>query len=366
MFPATSLAKLFNIDYPIVQAPMAGGPTTPELVAAVSSAGGLGSLAAGMLAPDAIRQGAAEVRRRTKKPFAINLFILEKPHPAADQVVGALKLLEPFRNELGLPPGTPLEKYCEDPAEQFEAVLEAAPAVISFTFGILTSDQIAKFKNRGSLVVGTATTVAEAKAWEKAGADAVCAQGSEAGAHRGTFLGDFVGALIGTMALVPQCVDAVRIPVIAAGGIMDGRGIAASLMLGAVGAQLGTAFMRCPEAGTASVWKDAVRCARDDQTRVTRVYSGRAARGIVNDFMQRMLPLEGEIPPYPIQNALTGEIRRTAAKANRPEFMSLWAGQAASLSREMHAADLVVALVTETIAALDLYGGKVRGAGSLE
>jgi nitronate monooxygenase len=366
MFPATSLSKLLKIDYPIVQAPMAGGPTTPELVAAVSNAGGLGSLAAGMLSPDAIRQGVAEVRRRTKRPFAINLFIFEKPHPAADEVANALKMLEPFRKELGLAPGAPLPKYCEDPDEQFEAVLEAAPAVASFTFGILTPDQIAKFKNRGSLVVGTATTVAEAKAWEKAGANAVCAQGSEAGAHRGTFLADFVSALVGTMALVPQCVDAVRIPVIAAGGIMDGRGIAASLMLGAAGVQLGTAFMRCPEAGTPPVWKDAIRSTRDDQTRVTRVYSGRYARGIVNEFMRRMLPIENDIATYPVQNALTGEIRRTAAKSDRPEFMSLWAGQAAALSREMPAADLVAALVAESLAALDFHAGKARGAGSLE
>jgi nitronate monooxygenase len=366
MFPATSLSKLFKVEYPIVQAPMAGGPTTPELVAAVSSAGGLGSLAGGMLSPDAIRLGVAEVRRRTKKPFSINLFILEKPHPATDEVANAMKLLEPFRKDLGLPPGTPLQKYCEDPDAQFEAALEAAPAVVSFTFGILTSDQITKFKNRGSLVVGTATTVAETKAWEKAGADAVCAQGSEAGAHRGTFLGDSTLALVGTMALVPQCVDAVRIPVIAAGGIMDGRSIAASLMLGAAGVQLGTAFMRCPEAGTAPVWKDAVRSARDDETRVTRVYSGRFSRGIVNEFMKRMLPVQDEIPAYPVQNALTGDIRRAAANANRSEFMSLWAGQAAALSREMPAADLVAALVSETFAALELHGGKTRGAGSLE
>lgn len=366
MFPDTSLSKLFKIDYPIVQAPMAGGLTTPELVAAVSNAGGLGTLAAGMSSPDAIRAGAAEVRKRTKRPFGINLFVLESPHPPVQVVGQALEWLAPFREELGLSPGAPLEKYCEDPVAQFEAALEAAPATVSFTFGILSAEQIAKLKKRGSLIVGTATTVAEAKAVERAGADAVCAQGSEAGAHRGTFLGDSTLSLVGTMALVPQIVDAVRIPVIAAGGIMDGRGIAAALMLGAEAVQLGTAFMRCPEAGTPPVWKEALRTARDDQTRVTRVYSGRYARGIVNDFMQRMLPCENEIPPYPVQNALTGEIRRTAAKANRPEFLSLWAGQAAALSRELPAADLIAALVSETIATLDLHGGKARGAGSLE
>jgi nitronate monooxygenase len=168
------------------------------------------------------------------------------------------------------------------------------------------------------------------------------------------------------MALVPQIVDAVRIPVIAAGGIMDGRGIAASLMLGAEAVQLGTAFMRCPEAGTAPVWKEALRTAHDDQTRVTRVYSGRYARGIVNDFMLRLLPVENEILPYPVQNALTGEIRRTAAKAGRPEFLSLWAGQAAAIGREMPAADLVTTLVKETFATLGLHSGRAAGASSLE
>ena len=205
--------------------------------------------------------------------------------------------------------------------------------------------------------MGTATTVAEARAWEAVGADLVCAQGSEAGAHRGTFLGDFEAALVGTMALVPQMVDAVRVPVIAAGGIMDGRGIAASLMLGASGAQLGTAFLTCAESEAAPVWKAALRGARDDQTRVSRVYSGKPARGLINEFILKLGPVEDEIPAYPIQNALTRPIRQAAAKANRPEFMSLWAGQAAGMSRGLPAAELVAALVKETIAALSRASG---------
>jgi nitronate monooxygenase len=196
--------------------------------------------------------------------------------------------------------------------------------------------------------MGTATTVAEAQAWEAVGADAICAQGSEAGAHRGTFLGDFEGSLVGTIALVPQVVDAVRVPVVAAGGIMDGRGIAASLMLGASAAQLGTAFLSSPESGISSAWREALRDVHDDSTRVSRIYSGRYARGIVNEFMRKLSPLVNEIPPYPIQNALTQPIRQAAAKAGRAEYLSLWAGQAAAMGRGLPAAELFAALVRET------------------
>ena len=352
MFPNTALTRMLGIEFPIIQAPMAGGPSTPELAAAVSNAGGLGSLAGGMLSPDAIRQSVAETRRLTDKPFAVNLFILETPHPDADQVARAIQLLDPIRTELGLPFEPAITKFCEDFHEQFDTVLELRPALVSFTFGILSPRQVSALHERGSLVCGTATTVAEARAWEAAGADLVCAQGSEAGAHRGTFLGDFESSLVGTMALVPQASDAVRIPIIAAGGIMDGRGIAAAHMLGAAGVQMGTAFMRCPEAGTSAPWREALRSAKDDQTRVSRVYSGKHARGLVNEFMRQLTPHLDEIPPYPVQNALTVPIRRAAAKQNRPEFFSLWAGQAASLGRELPATELIDALVRETKAAL--------------
>jgi len=351
MFSETPFSKLAGIVYPIVQAPM-GGVTNPELVATVSNAGGLGSLAAGYLSPEAILSSAAEIRGRTKKPFNINLFVMDPPAANPAQVAKTLELLQPIRDKLGLPSATPPAKYSEDPLAQFEALVEVAPPVASFTFGILSPKQITALKSRGSLVMGTATTVAEARAWKAAGADFICAQGSEAGAHRGTFIGDLESAMIGTMALVPQVVDTVRIPVIAAGGIMDGRGIAAALMLGAAGAQLGTAFLLCLESGTSAAWKGALRAAREDNTRVSRVYSGRAARGIVNEFMLRMTPFEKDLPPYPILNALTAPIRQAAAKANRPEFLSLFVGQAASMCRELPAAELIAKLVEETGAAL--------------
>jgi nitronate monooxygenase len=352
MFPDTAVSKLLGITYPIVQAPMAGGPSTPRLASAISNAGGLGSLACGMSSPAAIREAIVETRSLTNRPFAVNLFVLETPHPSDETIAKAIQLLKPIRKELGLPDEPAPAKYCEEFREQFDAVLEMRPALASFTFGILNDTQIAALHAAGTLVCGTATTVAEARAWEKVGADLICAQGSEAGAHRGTFLGDFEAGMVGTMALVPQMVDAVRVPVLAAGGIMDGRGIAAAHVLGAAGVQMGTAFMRCPEAGTSAPWRNALRSATDNQTRVSRVYSGKHARGLINEFMRRLSPVEEEIPPYPIQNALTGAIRRAAARADRAEFLSLWAGQAASMGREVAAEELMSALVRETMAAM--------------
>lgn len=344
--------KLVGIEHPIVQAPMGGGATTSDLVAAVSNAGGLGSLAGGYLSPDAIRTQVAEIRARTKYPFGVNLFVMDPPCADPAQVANALNLLQPIRDTLGLPAASAPAKYSEDPLAQFDALVEAAPPVASFTFGALTLTQIAALKAQGTLVMGTATNVAEARAWEQIGADMICTQGSEAGAHRGTFLGDFESAMIGTMALVPQVVDAVKVPVLAAGGIMDGRGIAATLMLGAAGAQMGTAFLLCPESGISTPWKEALRGARGEQTRVTRIYSGKPARGIENEFMRRLAPFASELPPYPIQNALTSSIRQASAMANRPEFLSLFAGQGVSMCRELPAAELVAKLVEETRAAL--------------
>lgn len=351
MFSSTAVSERIGISYAIIQAPMAGADT-PELAATVSNAGGLGSLGLARSSPEAMRKAIAEVRARTSKPFNINLFVIELPHADHDHIARTMKLLQPIRNELGLPPAVAPSNYADDFSAQFETLLETKPPVASFTFGILNRAQISALRERGILVIGTATTVAEARAWESAGADMVCAQGSEAGAHRGTFLADFESSMIGTMALVPQVVDAVRVPVIAAGGIMDGRGIAAALMLGAAGVQMGTAFLACPESGISAAWRDSLLHARDDQTRVTRAFSGRPARGVINDFMERFRELEHDLPPYPIQNSLTTPIRQAAAKANRPEFLSLWAGQGASMARAMPAADLVVSLVQETKAAL--------------
>jgi nitronate monooxygenase len=341
-----------GLDHPIVQAPMAGGATTPELVAAVSNAGALGSFAGATLSPAAIIENVRRIRSLTSRPFNVNLFVLPEPHPTDAELAHARELLAPFHESLGLGPVRTPATFAEDNRAQRAAVLELAPPVVSFAFNVLDADTVAQFKRAGSLVIGTVTTVAEAQAWERAGADFVCAQGAEAGGHRGTFIGDFEQGAIGTMALVPQVAAAVKIPVIAAGGIMDGRGIAASLILGAEAAQLGTAFLCCPESGIHPAWKRAVLDAHDNSTRLTRAFSGRYARGIVNEFMDRMHPREAELPEYPVQNALTMEMRQAAAKQNRPELMSLFAGQGAAMSRAMPAAALVQTLVDELAAVL--------------
>jgi nitronate monooxygenase len=352
MFP-NPLTSLLGVDLPLIQAPMAGGPTTPELVAAVSDAGGLGSYAAAMLSPEAMAEGVARVRELTSRPFNVNLFVLETPQPTAVELEQAQARLAPYRAALGQEPTVAVpERFCEDNRAQIEALIALAPPVASFTFGVLDETTVSHFHAAGSVVLGTATTVAEALAWEAAGADAVCMQGAEAGGHRGTFLGDFEQSSIGLMALLPQAAAALRVPVIAAGGIMDGRGIAAALMLGAQAAQLGTAFLCCPEAGIHAGWKTAIRTARDDSTRLTRVFSGRYARGVVNAFMDDLRGSEADIPAYPVQNALTGGLRRAAAAQGRTEFMSLWAGQGASLARELPAGELVGVLEGELRAAM--------------
>ncbi len=357
MFRTTALTELLGIRLPLIQAPMAGGITTSRLITAVSNAGALGSLAAALLSPEQIAAAVAEIRAGTERPFAVNLFVLEPVQADPAQLARANALLAPIRAELGLPQPPVPERFAQDFAAQFDALLEARPPVASFTFGILDRDRMRALRQRGIVVIGTATTVAEARAWEAVGADAVCAQGAEAGGHRGTFLGDFERALIGTMALVPQVADAVRVPVIAAGGIMDGRGIAAALTLGAAGCQLGTAFLSCPEAAIPAGYKARLRQARDDETVVTRAFSGRPARGLFNDYLRRLQPHQHEFPPYPIQNALTGDIRRAAAAADRPDYLSLWAGQGAPMSRALPAAELVATLAAETEQALAARNG---------
>jgi nitronate monooxygenase len=341
------LRSLLGIEHPIIQAPMAGGPTTPALVAAVSEAGALGSLAAPYLTPDQIRADAAEIRQRTDRPFAINLFSggFEPPRPFDPGPM--LELLARYHEELGLPaPQAPT--VAVDPFEaQLEAVLEVRPPAFSFTFGIPDASALARLKERGIVTFGTATTVDEARRLEVAGVDVIVAQGAEAGGHRGTFAGPFEWALIGTMALVPQVVDAVSIPVVAAGGIMDGRGIVAARALGAAGAQLGTAFLACPEAGTPDAHKRAVLVGRDDRTVITRAFSGRPARGLANEFERAAHAIESDILPYPLQNALTRPMRTAAATRGDARLLSLWAGQGLGLARSLPAAELVRALVRE-------------------
>lgn len=365
---STLLTAKLGLQHPIVQAPMAGGGDTPALVAAVSEAGALGSIGATYLTPQQIAEFCAAVRAKTRRPFGINLFVPDAPVATPVDATMAIARIAPFYEELGLPrPQAPAPATRNFDA-QLDAALDGGAAIFSFTFGMLPPAAREKVKSRGLLTAGTATTVDEAMALERAGIDIVVAQGSEAGGHRGTFAGPldfgaFESGMIGTLALVPQIVDAVRVPVIASGGIMDGRGIAAVLALGAAGAQLGTAFLTCDEAGVPEAYKQAILDAHEDQTRITRAFSGRPARGIVNRFMT-----EVEAPwwrdagrltvlPFPLQNALTRPLRTAAAKAGRAEFLSLWAGQGVRMARRLKAAELVAALVEETTAVIDRLRG---------
>jgi len=343
----TELTRILGIRYPILQAPMAGGPSTPELAAAVSNAGGLGSLGAGYLSPEQLRGAIRAIRERTDRPFGVNLFVPEQAEESEETIARMTQYLDRYRIELGIPPNPPIRQAAESFEEQVQVLLEERVPVFSFTFGIPPQEVIRSMKQRGIFVIGTATTVDEAVQAEEAGVDAIVAQGGEAGGHRGTFLKGASESMIGTMALVPQVVDQVSIPVIAAGGIMDGRGLAASLALGAAAAQMGTAFLASPESGAHDAHKRKILSSKEDSTEVTRAYSGKAARGIRTEFMSDMHRYRGTIPAYPIQNAMTRDIRQAAARANDPEYMSLWAGQGLRLAGDRSAADIVRQTVEE-------------------
>jgi nitronate monooxygenase len=343
-----NFASSLGIQHPIILAPMAGAASTPELVAAVSNAGGLGSFGAGYMTPAQIAETIAQIRALTSRPFAMNLFAGGFDGTGTRDAARILALMAPHHARLGLPPPPTPDDFLPPFAEQAQVIIDAQVPVFSFTFGIPAPEIIAKAKARGIKLMGTATTVAEARALHAAGVDAIVGQGSEAGAHRGTFLAACEDSLIGTMALVPQIVDATPLPVIASGGIMDGRGIVAAAALGASAVQMGTAFLACPESGAAEVYKAAVLAARDDATILTRAFSGRMARGLANSFTIEMKAHPQDLLRYPAQNNLTRPMRTAAAKQGLADYLSLWAGQAAPLARAMPAADLVALLVRET------------------
>jgi nitronate monooxygenase len=358
------LTRALGIDHPIIQAPMGGANATPPaLVSAVSDAGGLGFIGAAYMTPDQIASTAREIRSRTSRPFGINLFapVASPPLTSAGR---ALAQLAPYHAELGLPTPT-IQTGAPAFDDQLAAALDTDATIFSFTFGVLPPRAIESIKARGMYLIGTATTVDEAVTLERSGVDAVVAQGSEAGAHRGTFATSFEAAMVGTIALVPQIVDAVRIPVIASGGIMDGRGAVAALVLGASAVQMGTAFLVADECGIAEAYKQAVLGAREDATRVTRAFSGRPARGIVNRFMTEVESADPEaILPYPHQNALTRPLRNAATAQGRAEFLSLWAGQGVRLARRMPAAALVREIADDMRTVIERLGASTSDGDS--
>ncbi|KVA00734.1 nitronate monooxygenase [Burkholderia sp. AU19243] len=352
---STPFSERFGLRVPLVQAPMVGAGTA-AMAAAASNAGALGSLGAGAFTPDRLETEVAAIRAATARPFAVNLFVLpDAAAPDAATVARALAAIDPLNAALGLPPGTAPARYAPDFRAQLDTLVALRVPVASFTFGVLDAADVARLKAAGTYVIGTATHVAEGLAWRDAGADAISAQGAEAGGHRGTFIGAAEDALIGTLALVPQLVDATGLPVLAAGGIMDGRGIAAALALGAQAAQLGTAFLACAESAIAADWKARVVASTDTSTQVTRAITGRHARGLRNTLMTRLGERAADVAPYPVQNALTQPLRQAAARANDGDYLSLWAGQGAPLTRRRAASlttsQLVDALDTEWRAA---------------
>jgi nitronate monooxygenase len=347
MSKSTEFTRKFEMTIPVVLAPMGGGPSTPELAAAVSNAGGLGSLAAAYSSPEKIEQDIARIRELTKRPFVVNLFAPLRQLPATGPTDAVAEFLRPYHDQLGLKPPQLAQRPTEDFDQQLEAVATARPAAVSFTFGLLGTTAMDRLKGQGIYLIGTATTVEEAKQLEQAGVDALVAQGSEAGAHRGTFAVAAEEALIGTVALVPQIADAVKIPVIASGGIMDGRGIIAALTLGASSVQMGTAFLACKEAGTSAAYRAALLQAREDQTTLTRAFSGKMARGLRNEYIERWNASGIAHLPYPWQNAFTQAMRRAAAQAKRSGLLSLWAGQGIRMLRETTAEKLIADLRDE-------------------
>jgi nitronate monooxygenase len=343
------LTKL-NIQLPLIQAPMTGGPTTPELVAAVSNAGGLGSIGGALMTPDNLQAAIHTTRQLTQKPFAVNLFTPLKPKLDREKINQSFALMSVYRQALRIDEGSKPEIT---PAPVFEDQLsvlihEKIP-IVSFTFGTPSREQIQALHDHHIIVIGTATNVREAIALEELGYDMIVAQGSEAGGHRGTFFGSFESSLIGTMALVPAIVDQVKLPVIAAGGIMDGRGLAAALCLGASAVQMGTAFLTCPESGIHPQHRQAILASTDESTTITSVFSGRPARSIRNRFSEEMAKYQDSLPDYPLQQSLTSPIRKKAAEDNRAEFMSLWAGQGTRLSRSIPATQLVQEIIEQAL-----------------
>jgi nitronate monooxygenase len=351
---STPLCDLLGIRVPIIQAPMAGGPSCPDLVAAVSAAGALGSFGFAVTQPNDMKVQVAALRARTANPFCVNL--LAAPQPAPIDVVhqsAALAALGPWYAEMGLPPPEAAKPpYAPELEGQLAVVAEVKPAVFTVHLGEIEEEWVRRFKRSGIHVGASATCVAEAEHAQALGFEFVIAQGVEAGGHRGSYLRDARETLTGTLALTRLVARAVTIPVVAAGGIMDGAGIAAALSLGAQAVQMGTAFIPCPESGAPEVHKRAILDAREDDTRLTEKFSGKPARGIANRFLREAEAKHFPQIAYPAHNALTGKLRQASAKAGNPDFYALWSGQAAPLARALPAAELVARLEQETIAAI--------------
>ena len=366
MWPDRRVIELFKIDLPIVQAPVAGAMDW-ELAAAAAEAGALGSLPCAMLNADQIRAEMGRIRARTRKPINLNFFCHGPPELNNAREARWRERLAPYYSELGIDPAAPVPSSNRTAfdAAMCDVVEETKPEVVSFHFGLPEPQLLRRVKAGGLLVMSSATTAEEARWLEARGVDAVIAQGNEAGGHRGMFLTDDtndVTTQAGTFALVPQIVDAVKVPVIAAGGITDARGIAAAFALGAAGVQIGTAYLWCPEAKISAPHRAALKSARDDGTALTNLMTGRPARGFLNRVMREVGPISDVAPAFPLAAGALAPLRAKAEAQGSGDFSPMWAGQAASLGRALPAGELTRTLAAD---ALERMRGLARDASNL-
>lgn len=358
MWPDRRLLDLFKTEFPIIQAPMAG-VMDADLVVAAAEGGALGSLPCAMITAEKAREQVNIVRQRVSAPINLNFFSHKPVDADPAREAGWKARLGAYYREFGLDPAAPVNAANRAPFDAtFCAVVEELkPEVISFHFGLPSPDLLKRVKAAGSIVLSSATTVKEAVWLEQNGADVIIAQGAEAGGHRGMFLTDNIAEQPGTFALVPQVVDAVKVPVIASGGIADGRGIAAAFALGASGVQIGTAYLRCPESKVIAPARAALAQATDESTVITNVMTGRPARGVANRVMKEVGPISPDAPAFPHASTALGPLKAAAEKLGRVDFTNLWAGQAVRMGREMPAAELTRALAGEALARMRQMAG---------
>ena len=358
MWPDRRITDLFQIEFPILLAPMAG-VMDADLAIAVAEGGGLASLPCAMISPEKAREQVGIVRQRVSAPVNLNFFCHQAVAADAAREASWRKRLTPYYREHGLDPAMPVNAANRAPfdAAFCEVVEELKPEVVSFHFGLPEAGLLKRVKDTGAIVMSSATIVREAIWLEEHGADVIIAQGAEAGGHRGMFLTDNIAEQPGTFALVPQVVDAVKVPVIAAGGIADGRGIAAAFALGAAGVQVGSAYLRCPESKVIAPARAALAQAMDDSTVITNVMTGRAARGVANRVMREVGPVSPDAPAFPHAATALGPLKAAAEKLGKVDFTNLWAGQAVRLGREMPAAELTRALAGGALARMSRLAG---------
>lgn len=337
-----NLLHQLQIKYPIIQAPMAGGPTTVELIAAVSNAGGLGSMGAGYYSCEKLESEIKSVKEKTGQPFQVNLFVPKDVTANNEQQQHMLGLLEPYYQKFGLHAKIETPPFHPELNQQMEIILSLCPPVFSFTFGLLDKEWIKKLKQKNIFILGTATTPHEATLLDNLGVDAIVAQGFEAGGHRGTFAHQEETA-IGLFSLIPQVKAATKLPVIAAGGIANSAGIKAAMTLGADACQLGTAFLCCDESGASEMHKQKIVSTAAHETKLTKAFSGKYARAIKNQFTQDMQTKK--TLPYDMQNSFTRNLRSASAQAKNSDYISMWAGQSLSLCQRQSAKDLMNELI---------------------